>query len=326
MIRLAVIGTNWITDQFIEAALQTGLYELSGVYSRSLESAQRFSEKYASPKLFTDFEELAESTLIDVVYIASPNSYHAPQTKQLLKSGKHVICEKPLASNYVLAQELYQTARENGVVLFEAFMTPHLPNFHVLERQLTQIGALRKATISYCQFSSRYPKYLNGENPNTFNPEFSNGSIMDIGYYCVGAAIALFGEPVSINAQAHLLESGVDGNGSVIFQYDGFDVVISHSKISDSYLPSEFQGEEAALQVDMISLCNRVTKLTRGGDKQDLSVEQVPNRMFYEAAAFAKQYEEKAMDERGVSRSLLVSKALTEIRRQTGVVFPTDAE
>ena len=324
MIRLAVIGTNWITDQFIEAALSTGLYELSGVYSRSIESAQQFSEKYASPKLFTDFEALAHSTLIDAVYIASPNSFHAPQAKRLLEAKKHVICEKPLASHYALAEQLYQTAKDNEVVLFEAFMTPHLPNFKMLEQQLATIGSLRKATISYCQYSSRYPKYLNGENPNTFNPAFSNGSVMDIGYYCVGAAIALFGEPTSISAQAHLLESGVDGNGSIIFQYSGFDVVINHSKTSDSYLPSEFQGEEAALHVDMISICNSVTKITRGGQKQDLSVEQTANRMVYEAKSFAQQVLEKAMDEQHIARSLLVAKVLTEIRRQTGVVFPTD--
>ncbi|MCK6265665.1 Gfo/Idh/MocA family oxidoreductase [Vibrio sp. ZSDE26] len=325
MIRLAVIGTNWITDQFIEAALLTGSYRLSGVYSRNTESAKQFSEKYVSPEIFTDLDALAQSALIDAVYIASPNSFHAPQAEQLLKAGKHVICEKPLASNYQLAKQLYQTARDNNVILFEAFMTPHLPNFTVLKQELNQIGALRKATISYCQFSSRYPKYLNGENPNTFNPEFSNGSIMDIGYYCVGAAIALFGEPISIKAQAHLLDSGVDGNGSAIFQYSGFDVVINHSKTSDSYLPSEFQGEEAALQVEMISLCNRVEKITRGPTKQDVSVEQVPNRMFYEAKAFAKQVEENTMDEHDIERSLIVSKVLTEIRKQTGVVFPTDA-
>ncbi|VEA43871.1 oxidoreductase [Salmonella enterica subsp. enterica] len=45
---------------------------------------------------------------------------------------------------------------------------------------------MHKALLNYCQYSSRYQRYLNGENPNTFNPAFSNGSIMDIGYYCLG--------------------------------------------------------------------------------------------------------------------------------------------
>ncbi len=160
--------------------------------------------------------------------------------------------------------------------------------------------------------------------PNTFLPEFSNGSIMDIGYYCLGSAIELFGEPKSVQAQAHLLETGVDGNGSVILGYDGFDVLLMHSKTSDSYLPSEIQGEEAALHVEMISTCNRITRINRSGQTQDLSIEQHANRMFYEAQKFADQIQNKTIDEQCKLRSLTVSKLLTEIRRQTGVIFPTD--
>ncbi|MGY3572106.1 Gfo/Idh/MocA family protein [Vibrio paucivorans] len=324
MIKLAVIGTNWITDQFIEGALKTGLYELTAVYSRRLESAKSFAEKYGNVQLFDDLATLGGSVDVDAVYIASPNSFHAPQAIELMKAGKHVICEKPVASNYTQAQAMYRAAKENNVVLFEAFITPHLPNFSVLKNALKEIGALRKATISYCQYSSRYQKYLHGENPNTFNPEFSNGSVMDIGFYCVGAAIELFGEPESIQAQAHMLNSGVDGCGSVIFGYPGFDVVIGHSKISDSYVPSEFQGEDAALMVDMISICNSVTKKVRGGESADISVPQDDNRMRYEAAEAARQISENKMVSQQSERSLIVAKVLTEIRRQTGVVFPAD--
>ncbi|WP_428773490.1 Gfo/Idh/MocA family protein [Vibrio sp.] len=324
MIRLAVVGTNWITDQFIDGALKTGRFELAGVYSRDITKAGEFAAKYGTPELFDDLEVLASSEAIDAVYIASPNSLHGPQSITLLSAGKHVICEKPLASHYLLAKEMYQTARENNVVLFEAFMTPHTPNFKLLKSELAGLGPIRKAFISYCQYSSRYPKYLAGENPNTFNPEFSNGSIMDIGYYCLGSAIELFGEPKSIKAQAHLLDTGVDGNGSVIMGYDGFDVVLTHSKTSDSYLPSEIQGEDAALQVEMISVGRRVYRIARGGEKQEITLPQEENQMRYEADVFADQVEANQMDEQCVARSLQVAKALTEIRHQTGVVFPAD--
>ncbi|MCG9595927.1 Gfo/Idh/MocA family oxidoreductase [Vibrio sp. Isolate25] len=324
MIRLAVIGTNWITDQFIEAALKTDLYLLAGVYSRSIEKAKAFAEKYDSPALFDDFDELATSTEIDVVYIASPNSLHAPQAIKLLEAGKHVICEKPLAANETLAQQMYQTALANDVVLFEAFMSPHTPNFKLLKEHSRHIGKIRKALITYCQYSSRYPKYLAGENPNTFNPAFANGSIMDIGYYCVGAAVELFGEPLSVKAHAQLLDSGVDGSGSVILGYDGFEVVLQHSKTSDSYLPSEIQGEEGALLMEMISTGKKLTKITKGSVGVDLSVKQDPNPMYYEALVFAKQFETHKMDEDCMKRSLIVAKLLTEIRKQTGVIFPAD--
>ena len=325
MIKLAVIGTSWITERFIAGAIASGKYELKAVYSRSLEQAKAFAEKCGAKLTFDCLDQLAQCKAVDAVYIASPNSFHAPQSIQMMKQGKHVICEKPMASNYAQAQLAYQTAQDNNVVLFEAFMSPYLPNFQQIKSHLASLGAIRKAHITYCQYSSRYPKYLNGENPNTFNPEFSNGSIMDIGFYCVGSMIELFGEPKSIQAQAHLLDSGVDGNGSIICGYDGFDVVVMHSKTSDSYVPSEIQGENGAILAEMISIGQKVTKITRGGEKEDLTLEQNANPMFYEALKFSEQVESNKMDDHAVERSLLISKVTTEIRKQTGVVFPADS-
>ncbi|MFM2587195.1 Gfo/Idh/MocA family protein [Vibrio sp. TBV020] len=325
MIRLAVIGTNWITDQFIDAALKSGEYELAAVYSRTLESAEQFAQKYPSPALFDDLDELAQSPIIDAVYIASPNILHGPQAIQMMEAGKHVIVEKPMASNFALAQQMFEVAKENNVILFEAFMSPHLPNFKRLKQAISEIGTIRKALITYCQYSSRYPKYLAGENPNTFNPAFANGSIMDIGFYCLSSAVELFGEPKSVKAEAQLLESGVDGSGSVILTYDGFEVVLQHSKTSDSYLPSEIQGEEGALLVEMISIAKKLTKFTRGSDIGiDLSTKQDANPMYYEALEFADQFKKKMSNESCTQRSLIVAKLLEEIRRQTGVTFPTD--
>lgn len=324
MIRLAVIGTNWITDQFIDAALQSDEYQLVAVYSRHIESARVFADKYDSPQLFDDLDALAKCEDVDVVYIASPNSLHAPQAIQMMQAGKHVICEKPMAANYALAKQMFDVAEQNNVILFEAFMSPHSPNFRTLKSQMEQIGPMRAAFISYCQYSSRYPKYLAGENPNTFNPEFANGSIMDIGFYCLGAAVELFGKPQTVRAQAQLLDSGVDGCGSVLLGYDGFDVVLQHSKTSNSYLASEFQGEEGALLMDMIATGKTLTKVTRSGKRVDLTVAQTTNPMFYEAEFFAQQFKQQRIDGVYMQRSLIVAELLTEIRRQTGVIFPSD--
>lgn len=325
MIKLAVIGTNWITDQFIEAALMTNEYQLTAVYSRSIEQASVFAQKYGSPELYDDLEQLGQSQEVDVVYIASPNSFHGPQAIQMMQAGKHVIVEKPMASSFALAEKMFEVAKQNNVLLFEAFMSAHLPNFKKLKQLLPSIGPIRKAMISYCQYSSRYPKYLAGENPNTFNPQFANGSIMDIGFYCLSSAIELFGEPISVQAQAQLLPSGVDGSGSVILNYSGFEVVLQHSKTSDSYLPSEIQGEEGALLMEMISTASKLTKISRS-DKVavDESVDQVSNPMYYEALEFAHQFKQQSVKQQCTERSLIVAKLLEEIRRQTGVVFPTD--
>lgn len=324
MIRFAVIGTNWITRQFVDAAHETGKMKLTAVYSRSLEQAQAFSNDYPVDHLFTSLEQMAQSDALDAVYIASPNALHCQQSLLFLQHRKHVICEKPLASNSREVEAMIACARDNQVVLFEAFKTASLPNFHILQQSLPNVGKLRKALINYCQYSSRYQRYLDGENPNTFNPAWSNGSIMDIGYYCLASAVALWGEPYSVKATASLLESGVDAHGTVILDYGDFDVTLLHSKVSQSTTPSEIQGEEGSLVIEHISECQRVSFVPRGGKTQDLSQPQHINTMLYEAETFARLVENNEVTHAGLATSRTTATLLTEIRRQTGVVFPAD--
>lgn len=325
MIRFAVVGTNWITRQFIDAAHETGKMKLTAVYSRSLAQAETFASDYPVEQLFDSLEEMAASDALDAVYIASPNALHCPQALLFLRHRKHVICEKPLASNLREVDAMIACAAEHQVVLFEAFKTASLPNFLALQQALPKVGRLRKAFINYCQYSSRYQRYLDGENPNTFNPAWSNGSIMDIGYYCLGTAVSLWGEPHSIVASASLLDSGVDGHGTAILNYGDFDVTLQHSKISQSTLPSEIQGEDGSLVVEQVSECQRLSFVPRGAKAQDLTQPQHINTMLYEAEVFARLVENNQVDHPGLSTSRITAKVLTEIRRQTGVVFPADA-
>ncbi|CAI1158511.1 Gfo/Idh/MocA family oxidoreductase [Serratia fonticola] len=326
MIRFAVVGTNWITERFIDAAHESGKMRLTAIYSRKLEQAQAFGANYPVEHFFDSLEALAQSDVIDAVYIASPNSLHCQQSLLFLSHKKHVICEKPLASNLREVEQLVACAREHQVVLFEAFKSAHLPNFLILQQALPKIGKLRKAFINYCQYSSRYPRYLAGENPNTFNPHFSNGSIMDIGYYCVASTVALFGAPQSVLASATLLDTGVDAHGSVCLNYGDFDVVISHSKVSNSDIPSEIQGEEGTLVIEKISEAQGVVLTPRGENSQVLTQPQHINTMLYEAQVFAELVEKRQVEHEGLENSLIVASLLTEIRRQTGVVFPADGE
>lgn len=324
MIRFAIVGTNWITRQFVDAAHETGKMKLTAVYSRTLEQAQAFSNEYQVAHIFTSLERMAGSEDIDAVYIASPNALHCQQALLFMQHGKHVICEKPLASNLREAEAMIACARDNQVVLFEAFKTASLPNFRVLQQALPGVGKLRKAQLTYCQYSSRYQRYLDGENPNTFNPAWSNGSIMDIGFYCLASAVALWGEPVSVTANASLLESGVDAHGTVVMNYGDFDVTLLHSKVSQSVNASEIQGEEGSLVIDHIAECQRITVMPRSGKPQDLTQPQHINTMLYEAETFAKLIDDNEVNHPGLAVSRTTAKLLTEIRRQTGVIFPAD--
>nr|MBA2816401.1 Inner membrane protein alx [Candidatus Pantoea persica] len=149
---------------------------------------------------------------------------------------------------------------------------------------------------------------------------------MDIGYYCLAAAVTLWGAPQRVQANTTLLASGVDGYGSVLLDYGDFDVTLLHSKVSDSRIPSEIQGEEGSLLIEKLSEVQSLTLLPRGGDAQDLSQPQHSNTMLYEAQTFVQLVRAQGIDHASLEVSRTTVALLTEIRRQTGVVFPADAD
>lgn len=326
MIRFGIVGTNWITERFLEAARQLDDFKLSAVYSRTEERAIEFAQKFEAELIFTSLEDFAKSNEIDAVYIATPNSLHASQACLFMKHGKHVLCEKPLASNSKEVQLMIETAKANNVLLMEAMKTTVVPNFYSIKNNLHKIGKVRRFFASYCQYSSRYDAYKNGTVLNAFNPKFSNGSLIDIGIYCIYPLVVLFGKPKSISAIGYKLTSGVDGEGSILLKYDEMEAVIMHSKISNSYIPAEIQGENGTIVIDKINTPEQIEIKYRDGTTEDISVPQETNSMVYEIEEFITLIKNNQLESPVNSHhnSLSTSRIIEEARKQTGVIYPAD--
>lgn len=326
MVRFGVIGTNWITEAFLRAATGIEEFKLTAVYSRSEEKAREFAAKHGASHTYTDVARMADSGEIDAVYIASPNSFHAEQAIACLERGIHVLCEKPLASNAREVRAMTDAASRSGTLLMEAMKSTLMPNFQAIREALPSIGRVRRYFGSYCQFSSRYDAFRKGEVLNAFNPVFSNGALMDLGIYCLYPAIALFGKPLEVRANGLLLSSGVDGEGSVLLRYEEMEGVVQYSKIANSYVPSEIQGEEGSILIDRISQPGRIEIRYRDGRTEDVSVPQSDEDMRYEAQAFIELIGKGAVQSavNSFETSLAVMEVMDEARRQMGLVYPAD--
>ncbi|MCT8978620.1 Gfo/Idh/MocA family oxidoreductase [Clostridium sp. CX1] len=326
MVNFAVIGTNKITDEFIKAASLIEDFKLNAVYSRTEEGGRAFAERYGIKNVFTDLQEMAKSDCIDAVYIASPNSFHSEQAIICLNNKKHVLCEKPIASNVSELNSMILTAKSNDVLLMEAMKTTFLPNFKAIENNIHKLGKIRRYFASYCQYSSRYDLYKEGKAVNTFDLKFSNGAIMDIGTYCIHPLVRLFGMPKDIKSTALKLPSGVDGEGSLVLSYEDMDGVIMYSKITDSHVPCEIQGEKGSMIIDKINNTEKVQIIYRNGDVEDLSVPQLKDTMYYEAKEFIDliKNNEKQSEVNSYSQSLKVMKIIEISRKETGIIFPAD--
>lgn len=335
-VRFGVVGTNFITDWMIAGARQDSRFGLAAVCSRTRERAEFFAAKHNIPHIFTSLEEMAESDLIDAVYIASPNFLHAEQSILCMSRGKHVLCEKPLASNVREARKMAEAAEKYNVTLMEAMKITLMPNFSAIKENLPRIGKVRRYFSSYCQYSSRYDKYKAGIIENAFRRELSNGAVMDIGVYTIYPMVALFGKPEEISASAILLDTGADGQGTVNFRYKDMDATVLYSKIADSSLPTEIQGEEGNISIDRINLMTKAELRPRKAktaasnlyvsDIEDISRPTDMNEYYYEMAEFISLVldgkRESATNSHG--NSITTLEIIDEIRRQTGVVFPAD--
>lgn len=287
-LKFASIGTSPICSMFIEAASKSGKYELVAVYSRNEETGRSFAEKHGAAKVFTDLKQLAESKEFDAVYIASPNSMHFEQAKTLLQNKKHVICEKPIFSSVKELEEAFQIAEENGVYLFEATRNIHDPNFHFLKNEVAKVGEIQNVMLQYCQYSSRYDKFIAGEKPNVFSLEFSGGALVDLGVYPINLAIGLFGKPKDFHYHANKLRNGIDGAGSLVMKYDGFVCTIITSKISAGQTPSEIQGVNGSVILGDTTSLSDLTYVDRKTSKiTKLEATTIENNMIYEAVVFA---------------------------------------
>lgn len=334
-IRFGVIGTNFITDWVIAGAKQDERFELVAVCSRTQERANEFAAKYDIPYTFTSLEEMAASPLIDAVYIATPNYLHASQSILCMKHGKHVLCEKPMASNAYEVKQMIAASRQYGVTLMEAMKPTLTPNFRVLCEALPKAGVIRRYFASYCQYSSRYDKFKEGIVLNAFKPELSNGAMMDIGVYTVYPMVVLFGRPNKISASGVVLSTGTDGQGAVNFEYEGMNATVLYSKIANSSLPTEIEGEDGNFMLDKINQINRVTWQARpvaSSGKgpltpvEDISAVTDKDEYYYEVAEFINLVQAGKLESEVNSHenSLITIEIIDEVRRQLGVSFLAD--
>src|SRR5690554_354063 len=155
-LRLGTIGTSQITTQFIEAALHSKYYSLEAVYSRSIEKAEDFKERYEANKAYADWTDFIKDPAIDVIYVASPNSLHFKQAMDALSQKKHLIIEKPMVTSLDEWDELIEKAQKEKCVVVEAARHLFEPNFIKVTEVIQDFSKIYGATLTYSKYSSRY--------------------------------------------------------------------------------------------------------------------------------------------------------------------------
>lgn len=284
-LKFGVVGTNFISDWFMEAVGKVDGVRVTAVYSRGRETGDAFAKKHNIENVYTDYGKMLESD-IDAVYVASPTYLHCEHSLRAMDCGKHVLCEKMMAASYGGALKMYEKAVERGVVLLEAMRPDFDPATAAIISGIERIGKIRRAHLEYCQYSSRYDRFKEGEVLNAFNPEMCNSALADIGIYPLHMAIRLFGKPESFTCSAVLLENGFEGMGGITLRYPDMLSEVVYSKITESMTPSVIEGELGSVIFDRLNGPTAVTLKLRGGRTENIPFEYVEKNMSCEVEAF----------------------------------------
>jgi predicted dehydrogenase/aryl-alcohol dehydrogenase-like predicted oxidoreductase len=210
-----ILGTGGIAKVLAEAISASETGRLVAVGSRNQESAEGFGEKHGIPNRYGSYEAVLADPEVDAVYISLPNHLHAEWTIRCAEAGKHILCEKPFATNVGEAMAMVEAARAHGVFLLEAFMYRCAPQTARLA-ELIRAGTIGEVRLIQANFSYNLgPKFDNIR----LRGDVAGGGIMDVGCYAMSMARLVagaargadFADPIEVKGSAHIGQtSGVD--------------------------------------------------------------------------------------------------------------------
>jgi len=179
-LRFGVLSTARIARSFCRGLASSRHVRVDAVASRDAGRAREFAADLGIPRHLDSYEALLADPDIDAVYIAVPNSLHAHWSIRALESGKHVLCEKPLAVDAREAQQMFAVAHAQGRHLAEGYPYRTQPQTLKL-RELLQAGAIGRPRFVQAHFTFT----LQREDDIRLQPLLAGGALMDVGCYCV---------------------------------------------------------------------------------------------------------------------------------------------
>lgn len=196
-IRWGVLGVAAIaTKKVIPGMQKCERAEVTAIASRDLERAREAAGRLGIRKAYGSYQELLADSEIDAIYNPLPNHLHVPWTAKAAESGKHVLCEKPIALSAEEAATLIEVRERTGMKIGEAFMVRTHPQW-LRAREIVRSGEIGEVRAIASGFS-----YFNRDPKNIRNiPEYGGGAVMDIGCYPITMSRFLFGrEPARVSA------------------------------------------------------------------------------------------------------------------------------
>lgn len=293
---------------------------------KSIDKANELAKTYNLKWVYTDYDEMLSNPEIDAIYVALPNHMHYEVSLKALRAKKYVICEKPFTTTLNEAKHLFEVAKENGVMIWEAITTIYLPNFLEMKKNLSMIGDVKIVQSNYSQYSSRYDNFKKGIIMPAFDPACCGGALMDINIYNLHMVCGLFGRPTEVKYLANV-ERDIDTSGIVTLQYPGFQAVCIGAKDCGAPGGTQIQGTLGMMRTTTPAfICESYQWQLNKQEVHEENVNDSKMRMKYELIAFEKMFREQdyALYEEVKNHTLLVVEVAQLARCDANILFEPD--
>lgn len=329
MMKVAILGAGGIacsmarTLQGMKAKGRP--VELYAVASRSLDKARAFADKWGFQKAYGSYEEMVKDPEVDLVYVATPHSHHAEQTRLCIDHGKAALVEKSFTGNARQAEEVLAYAKEKGVLVAEAIWTRYMPSRKIIDDLIAQ-GEIGKPEVLTANLG-----YTIAGKQRIYDPALAGGALLDVGVYVLNFASMAFGDDVvRMESSVAKFETGMDHTENMTLYYaDGRTAMLYATAMVRTDRNCIICGDKGAIRVDNVNNPQVITVYDNIQANEVRKVINVPEQITgyeYEVEACMRALEEGAVEcpEMPHSQIIHMMKVMDALRAQWGVVYPFD--
>lgn len=326
-LRWGILATGGIATAFASDLRTAGL-DLVAVGSRTQESADAFAARFEIPRAHGSYIDLAEDPEVDIIYVATPHPMHHEDARLALQNGKHVLVEKAFTLNRAEAEDLRRLAAERGLLAMEAMWTRYLPHMARIREIIAagSLGEIRSVSADHTQSLPTDPAHrLN-------DLALGGGALLDLGIYPISFVWDVLGEPVGITASGRLVDTGADAEVATIMTHAGgaISTTLSSSRTAGPNT-AVVLGTEARIEIDRVWYSPTSFRVVAPDgtiiERYESSVEGRGMQFQALAAEAAVASGDTAGSQLALptAESVAIMGTLDEVRRQIGVVYPSES-
>mgnify|MGYP000764150971 CR=1 FL=1 len=321
MINFGILGAGDIAGVMADTVMQMEDVNMYAIASSNLNKAEKYKEKYKMQKAYGSYEELVMDENVDIIYIATPHSFHYEQAKLCLENSKNVLCEKAFTANAVQAEELVRLAEEKQLFLCEAMWTRFMPLTIKLEELVKEkvIGE-----VTYMTANLNFPMM---QKERLIKPELAGGALLDVGIYPLTMASIVMGDDVDfVKATAILTEEGVDKMGQYTIVYKNKTMAdLNSGMCSFGDGRAVIYGTEGFIVVEGVNCPEKIVVFDSGWNERNVfkKEKQITGYEYeVEACIAAIKIGKNECEKMSHSKTITMMKLMDEIRKQMGVIYP----